>query len=130
MNDKFFEFLKKYKTRIFPHFHIPLQSADDKVLADMGREYDTSFYSEKINLLRKIYPEVIISCDLIVGYPLETYESFLKTLEFIKKTKFNWVHVFLTHQENLLKVIKNMEILYVMMLKKGKNNNPVELIIW
>jgi threonylcarbamoyladenosine tRNA methylthiotransferase MtaB len=94
LNDKFFEFLKKYKTRIFPHFHIPLQSADDKVLADMGREYDTSFYSQKINLLRKIYPEVIISCDLIVGYPLETYESFLKTLEFIEKTKFNWVHVF------------------------------------
>ncbi len=94
LNDKFFDFLKKYKNRIFPHFHIPLQSADDKILTDMRRKYDSNFYFEKISSLRKIYPDVIISCDLIVGYPLETYESFLKTLDFIKKTRFNWVHVF------------------------------------
>ncbi|MFN3550924.1 MAG: MiaB/RimO family radical SAM methylthiotransferase [Endomicrobiia bacterium] len=94
LNYKFFYFLEEYKDRIFPHFHIPLQSADDKILASMKRKYSSEFYLDKINKIRKIIPEVIISCDLIVGYPEETKESFLKSLEFIKKVRFSWVHVF------------------------------------
>lgn len=94
LNHKFFDFLEKYKFRIFPHFHIPLQSSDDKVLFHMGRQYTSYLYEEKINKIKKIIPDAIISCDLIVGYPEETYESFLRNIEFIKKIKFNWVHVF------------------------------------
>ncbi len=94
LNSKFFSFLEEHKDKIFPHFHIPLQSADDKILTSMRRRYSAEFYVDRINKLRKIVPEVIISCDLIVGYPQETKESFLKTLDFIKKVRFNWVHVF------------------------------------
>lgn len=94
LTSRFFEFLKEYRFRIFPHFHIPLQSADDDVLISMGRNYTASEYRDKINMLRKIYPEVILSCDLIVGYPTESLLSFQKTLQFIKDIRFNWVHVF------------------------------------
>ncbi|MCS7227670.1 MAG: MiaB/RimO family radical SAM methylthiotransferase [Endomicrobia bacterium] len=94
LNKKFFEFINEYKTKIFPHFHIPLQSADDDILCDMNRKYTVDEYENKINYLRKLYPDVIISTDLIVGYPLETKQKFYTTLEFIKKIKFNWIHVF------------------------------------
>lgn len=94
LTEKFFEFLNKYKKRIFPHFHIPLQSADNSLLEDMNRKYTVEEFEEKIKVLRKILPKVIISTDVIVGYPKETKEKFDTTVEFIKKIKFNWVHVF------------------------------------
>mgnify|MGYP001772891915 CR=1 FL=1 len=94
LNEKFFDFLEKYRQRIFPHFHIPLQSADDEILLDMNRKYSVSEYENKIIRIRNIMPEAIISSDVILGYPIETKEKFLKTLNFIEKVKFNWVHVF------------------------------------
>lgn len=94
LTQKFFSFLEKYRNRIFPHFHVPLQSADDSVLHDMNRNYSVEEYINKITCLRKIMPEAIISTDIIVGYPTETKEKFVKTLNFIEEMKFNWVHVF------------------------------------
>ncbi|MCS7151959.1 MAG: MiaB/RimO family radical SAM methylthiotransferase [Endomicrobia bacterium] len=94
LNEKFFDFLEKYRNRIFPHFHIPLQAADDEILQDMGRNYTVEEYLDKIKKLRKIIPGVIISSDIIVGYPIETQQKFLFLTEFIKKVGFNWVHVF------------------------------------
>lgn len=93
-NYKFFNFLEKYKTRIFPHFHISLQSPIDKVLEDMGRRYNYSDFLEIINKLRKIIPYVILSADVIVGYPLETKEDFMVAKELLKKLNLNWYHIF------------------------------------
>ncbi len=94
INDKFFSFLEKYKSRIFPHFHIPLQSGDDKVLNAMNRKYTVSEYKEKILKLRKVIPDAIISTDIIVGYPEETKEQFYNTMKLVREIKFNWLHVF------------------------------------
>jgi threonylcarbamoyladenosine tRNA methylthiotransferase MtaB len=94
LTEKFFEFLQKYRTRIFPHFHIPLQSADNKVLEDMRRKYTLEEYAKKIEKLRKIIPNLILSSDIIVGFPTETQQQFLNTVKFIEKINFNWVHVF------------------------------------
>jgi len=94
LTEKFFNFLKKYKHRIFPHFHIPLQSADNKILEEMKRKYTAEEYIEKIEKIRKIIPNAIISTDIIVGYPTETKEQFFTTMKFIEKNNFNWVHVF------------------------------------
>lgn len=94
LNEKFFSFLEKNKDRIFPHFHIPLQSASDTVLADMNRKYTQAEYFDKITKLKKIIPHIILSSDIIVGYPVETRKDFDITVEFIKKVPFNWVHVF------------------------------------
>lgn len=94
LTEKFFEFLQKYKFRIFPHFHIPLQSADNKVLQDMRRKYSVEEYTEKIEKLRKIIPNLILSTDIIVGFPTETQKQFLNTVKYIEKINFNWVHVF------------------------------------
>lgn len=76
------------------YFHIPLQSGSDKVLREMGRVYDTSFYSRKAELLRKAFPNLGLYCDVIAGYPTETEDDFLKTESFINKTGFSGLHVF------------------------------------
>lgn len=76
------------------HFHIPLQSGCDKTLKDMNRKYDTKYFKEKIEQIRKIKPDTSITTDVIVGFPGETEEDFNKTIEFIKEMKFSKVHVF------------------------------------
>ncbi len=94
INDKFIEFYNKNKDRIFHHLHIPLQSGDDYILSSMGRKYNTNDYREIINCLRKVNPELIISTDIIVGYPEETKDMFNNTINFVREIKLNWVHVF------------------------------------
>ncbi len=94
INDKFFSLIEKYKDKIFPHFHISLQSADDYILECMNRKYTAQECKDKIMILKKIFPGVIISVDLIVGYPEETKERFNNTLNFIKTLNLNWIHVF------------------------------------
>ncbi|MFH1620254.1 MAG: tRNA (N(6)-L-threonylcarbamoyladenosine(37)-C(2))-methylthiotransferase MtaB, partial [bacterium] len=76
------------------YFHVPLQSGSDKVLREMGRPYNTSFYSRKVRLLRKNFPNLGLFCDVIAGYPTESDNDFKKTAEFIKKTGFSGLHIF------------------------------------
>jgi threonylcarbamoyladenosine tRNA methylthiotransferase MtaB len=60
----------------------------------MNRKYDTKYYEEKINEIRKIRPNISITTDLIVGFPYETDEEFLETYEFLKKIEFTKIHTF------------------------------------
>jgi threonylcarbamoyladenosine tRNA methylthiotransferase MtaB len=80
--------------RFNPSFHICLQSGSDRVLRDMNRQYTTSEYLQKINLVRSAFPDAKISTDIIVGYPTETDADFTQTIEFVKTVKFDSVHIF------------------------------------
>lgn len=80
--------------KICPHFHLSLQSGCDKTLKDMNRRYTTEEFENSANLLRKVYPEVALTTDIIVGFPYETDEDFEKTYEFLKKIKFYKMHIF------------------------------------
>lgn len=93
LDDKFLETLKNNK-QIVDHIHIPLQSGCDKTLKNMNRKYDTVYYINKINEIRKIRPDISITTDLIVGFPNETINDFNDTYEFIKKVNFSKIHVF------------------------------------
>ncbi|MDD5644646.1 MAG: tRNA (N(6)-L-threonylcarbamoyladenosine(37)-C(2))-methylthiotransferase MtaB [bacterium] len=77
-----------------PHFHIPLQSASDKILELMGRKYSFSDYMAYVENIRNALENVTISTDIIVGYPGETESDFHSTLDAVKKIKFVKVHVF------------------------------------
>lgn len=79
---------------ICPHIHIPLQSGSDKILKLMNRSYTATDYFDKIELLRKIKINPFISTDLILGFPGEDNNDFLKTLDFIKKINFSFIHIF------------------------------------
>jgi len=77
-----------------PHFHIPLQSGNDKILKLMKRKYTLKMYQDKINMINKIMPDACIGADVIVGFPGETVQDFEKTYQFIEKLEINYLHVF------------------------------------
>lgn len=77
-----------------PNFHLSLQSGSDTVLKRMNRKYLTQDYLSAVNLIRKYYPLASISTDIITGFPGETEEEFLQTLDFVKQVGFAWIHVF------------------------------------
>lgn len=80
--------------KICEQFHISLQSGCDTVLKRMNRKYNTEEVEKCIVLLRKKYPTVIFTADVIVGFPGETEEEFNITYEFLKKIRFYKIHTF------------------------------------
>lgn len=80
--------------KICDHFHLSLQSGCDKTLKNMNRKYTTARYKEATEMLRNIMPNVSITTDIIVGFPGETEEDFLETVNFVKEVEFAKVHVF------------------------------------
>ncbi len=76
------------------HLHIPLQAGSNEILKAMNRKYDLDFFIKKIEEIRKIRPNISISTDVIVGFPQETDELFLKTIDTVKKIGFSKIHVF------------------------------------
>lgn len=92
LDEEFFELLKNPK--ICNHLHIPLQSGSDKVLKLMNRKYDTKMFLNKIKRIRAIRPDISLTTDVIVGFPMEEDDDFLDCLKFIRKVNFSKVHVF------------------------------------
>ena len=80
--------------KICHSFHLSLQSGCDETLKRMNRKYTTNEFLEITEILRKYYKDVILTTDIIVGFPGETEEEFEKTYEFLKKIKFYKTHVF------------------------------------
>ncbi len=76
------------------HFHIPLQSGSDAVLRLMKRRYNSGFYRNLIEKIKKYIPDAGIGVDVIVGTPGETEEYFMETYEFIKELPISYLHVF------------------------------------
>lgn len=93
LDDNIIELIAKSK-KFVNHFHIPMQSGNDKILKLMSRKYDTNLYSEKIKKIKKEVKNSCIGADVIVGFPSETDNDFEKTLDFIKNLKLNYLHVF------------------------------------
>ena len=93
IDEEFMSRLTKLK-KICHHFHLSLQSGCDETLKRMNRRYTTRQFEKIVNLLREKYNDVIITTDIIVGFPGETEEEFIKTYEFLKKIKFYKMHVF------------------------------------
>lgn len=80
--------------RIYPHFHLPLQSGSDRILEKMGRGYTTAEYFSLVNRIRSKIPNLILTTDLMVGFPGETEEDFQETLDFAKSLRFTKAHIF------------------------------------
>lgn len=93
IDEKLLEATKTLKL-FCPHFHLSLQCGDDKVLADMNRHYTTQQFYEKVELIRKYYPDAAITTDLICGFPTEDRAAFERSLAFAKKVDFSSMHVF------------------------------------
>jgi threonylcarbamoyladenosine tRNA methylthiotransferase MtaB len=80
--------------RIAQHFHMPLQSASDRILAAMHRWYRSEHYARRVDLIHDRLPQAAIGADVIAGFPGETESDHLATLSFIERLPFTYLHVF------------------------------------
>src|SRR6266849_1194465 len=80
--------------RIAPHFHMPLQSASNRILAAMHRWYRAEHYARRIELIRETLPHAAIGADVITGFPGETEADHAATMNFIREHPFTYLHVF------------------------------------
>lgn len=81
-------------TKILPHFHIPLQSGCDRILAAMHRRYNTDFFRRKIEFVRSRMDHVFFGIDVIVGFPGETQDDFETTYRFLEEIRPAFIHIF------------------------------------
>ena len=93
ITDEFITRLLKLE-KVCHHFHLSLQSGCNETLKRMNRRYTTEEFKEVVKRLRKAYQDVILTTDIIVGFPGETEDEFNKTYEFLKEIKFYKMHVF------------------------------------
>ena len=77
------------------HIHLPVQSGSDSILKRMNRHYTRQRYSDKVNQLKRICPDIAITSDIIVGFPGETDQDFEDTLTLIKEIGFDGLFAFI-----------------------------------
>lgn len=80
--------------KVCHHLHLPLQSGSDEVLRKMNRKYDTAFFMRLVRRIRQAMPDIGITTDVMVGFPGETDEQFLQTVQFVRECGFSRLHVF------------------------------------
>jgi threonylcarbamoyladenosine tRNA methylthiotransferase MtaB len=80
--------------RFVPHFHIPLQSGNDRILDLMRRKYRRDLYTRRVEKIRELLPHASIGVDVITGFPSESDEDFLETYEYLNQLDISYLHVF------------------------------------
>ncbi len=80
--------------KFLPHFHIPLQSGCDAVLARMRRRYNTTLFESRVNYIRERIPNAFFGIDVIVGFPGESNSEFEETYNFLERISPSFLHVF------------------------------------
>ena len=81
--------------KVCNHIHLPVQSGSDKILKTMNRHYNKAKYLELIDYAKSKIKDVSFTSDIIVGFPGETYNDFLETIELIKKVRYESLYTFI-----------------------------------
>lgn len=94
LSDEIIHFSLGESKRFVPHFHIPLQSGNNRLLKAMRRKYLRELYAERVNYIKSLRPDACVGVDVIVGFPGETDEEFMDTINFLKDLNISYLHVF------------------------------------
>jgi threonylcarbamoyladenosine tRNA methylthiotransferase MtaB len=94
LSNEIIEFCLTNAKRFAPHFHIPLQSGSNRLLQAMRRKYERELYAERVQKITEYRPDACIGVDVIVGFPGETDEEFMETMDFLKDLDISYLHVF------------------------------------
>jgi threonylcarbamoyladenosine tRNA methylthiotransferase MtaB len=92
--------------KFMPHFHIPLQSGSNRILALMRRRYKRELYAEKVAHIKQLMPHCAIGVDVIVGFPSESEEDFKETFDFIHALDVAYLHVFTYSERDNTKALE------------------------
>lgn len=106
--------------KFLPHFHIPLQSGSNKILAAMQRRYNRELFAQKVELIRSYIPNVFIGVDVIVGFPGESDSDFNDTVNLLSSLSPSFLHLFpyskrsntpaAEYQEQVKEKVKNARV--------------------
>jgi threonylcarbamoyladenosine tRNA methylthiotransferase MtaB len=94
LSNEIIDFCLSKATRFVPHFHIPLQVGNDRILKVMRRKYERALYADRVAQIKALRPDCCIGVDVIVGFPGETDEEFLDSYNFINSLPVSYLHVF------------------------------------
>lgn len=94
LSNEIIDFCLSDSKRFVPHFHVPLQSGSDRILQLMRRKYERSLYAERVQQIKSLRADACIGVDVIVGFPGETDEDFMETIDFLKDLDISYLHVF------------------------------------
>ncbi len=94
LSNEIIDFCLNESNHFVPHFHIPLQSGNNRLLKAMRRKYLRELYAERVSRIKSIRKDACIGVDVIVGFPGETDEEFLDSLNFLKDLPVSYFHVF------------------------------------
>ncbi len=117
--DEVIEFVAQ-SNRFVPHFHIPLQSGNNKQLKAMRRRYKRELYTERVAKIKALMPHCCIGVDVIVGFPGETAEDFKETYEFLNDMDISYLHVF-TYSERPNTLAYEMEEVVPVHIRRERN---------
>ncbi|MCF8416784.1 MAG: tRNA (N(6)-L-threonylcarbamoyladenosine(37)-C(2))-methylthiotransferase MtaB [Crocinitomicaceae bacterium] len=94
LSNEIIQFCLADSKRFVPHFHVPLQSGNNRLLKAMRRKYLRELYAERVAHIKSLRPDACIGVDVIVGFPGETDEEFMDTIDFLKDIDISYLHVF------------------------------------
>lgn len=92
--DGFFDLWQQWPGRLCPHLHLPLQAGTDKQLRQMARRCTTASFRQLVQAARQAIPDLIVTTDLIVGFPGESAVDFQEGLAFVAEMRFAHAHIF------------------------------------
>lgn len=90
----FFDLWQQWPTRLCPHLHLPLQAGTDHQLRRMARRCTTASFRQLVQDARTAIPDLIVTTDLIVGFPGESEADFAASLAFVQEMRFAHAHIF------------------------------------
>jgi threonylcarbamoyladenosine tRNA methylthiotransferase MtaB len=122
LTDEIIKFVSQSK-KFMPHFHIPLQSGNNKILGLMRRRYKRELYADKVSTIKKLMPHCAIGVDIIVGFPGETDADFKDTFNFLHSLDVSYLHVFTYSERDNTLAIEMKDI--VPMQKRNERNKTL-----
>ncbi len=105
-NEKLMRVMADNQSKICEYVHLPFQSGSSRILELMNRGYNREEYISKIKTMKLLIPNLVLSSDIIVGFPGETEDEFLQTISLVEELQFETIYAYMYSSRPLTKAAK------------------------